>query len=166
MRGARHMTDSPETTPESAMTQRVKFYQTGTHTVGNRLMDEAKRTVQASIDRSTTPSPPATAPVRAAARRWARATRSTRRCARRTGSWSPSTPPAAWKCLPRPIRKPPGRCLGCIRCSATPRRSPRASPPPMRRKGRGRCARHRAGRGWRHDRYRVRLPLRHVRAQR
>ncbi len=32
--------------------QRVKFYQTGTHTVGNRLMDDATRTVQASMDRS------------------------------------------------------------------------------------------------------------------
>jgi pyruvate ferredoxin oxidoreductase beta subunit len=32
--------------------QRVKFYQTGTLTVGNRLMDEETRTVQASMDRS------------------------------------------------------------------------------------------------------------------
>ena len=32
--------------------QRVKFYQTGTHTVGNRLMDADSRTVQASTDRS------------------------------------------------------------------------------------------------------------------
>ncbi len=32
--------------------QKVKFYQTGTHTVGNRLMDESGRTVQASPNRS------------------------------------------------------------------------------------------------------------------
>ena len=32
--------------------QRVKFYQTGTFTVGNRLMDEAARSVQASMERS------------------------------------------------------------------------------------------------------------------
>jgi len=32
--------------------QRVKFYQTGTHTAGNRLMDDTTRTVQASMDRS------------------------------------------------------------------------------------------------------------------
>lgn len=32
--------------------QTVKFYQTGTHTVGNRLLDDARRTVQASMDRS------------------------------------------------------------------------------------------------------------------
>jgi len=32
--------------------QSVKFYQTGTHTVGNRLLDENNRTVQASMDRS------------------------------------------------------------------------------------------------------------------
>ena len=38
-------------TEESAV-QRVKFYQTGTHTVGNRLMDADGRTVQASMDRS------------------------------------------------------------------------------------------------------------------
>ncbi|MGO9740972.1 MAG: thiamine pyrophosphate-dependent enzyme [Roseiarcus sp.] len=32
--------------------QKLKFYQKGTHTVGNRLIDEAERTVQASLDRS------------------------------------------------------------------------------------------------------------------
>ncbi|MBF0248192.1 MAG: pyruvate ferredoxin oxidoreductase, partial [Alphaproteobacteria bacterium] len=32
--------------------QTVKFYQTGTHTVGNRLLDEGKRHVQASMDRT------------------------------------------------------------------------------------------------------------------
>jgi len=32
--------------------QRVKFYQTGTHTIGNRLLDETKRTVQASMERA------------------------------------------------------------------------------------------------------------------
>ncbi|MCX7299194.1 MAG: thiamine pyrophosphate-dependent enzyme [Rhodobacterales bacterium] len=34
------------------MTQEVKFYQTGTFTVGNRLLDEGQRTVQASVARS------------------------------------------------------------------------------------------------------------------
>ncbi|MCG7968167.1 MAG: thiamine pyrophosphate-dependent enzyme [Candidatus Thiodiazotropha taylori] len=32
--------------------QQVKFYQTGTLTVGNRLLDKAQRTVQATMDRS------------------------------------------------------------------------------------------------------------------
>ena len=32
--------------------QRVKFYQTGTFTVGNRLLDAAQRTVQASVERA------------------------------------------------------------------------------------------------------------------
>ncbi len=32
--------------------QRVKFYQTGTLTVGNRLLDEAQRTVQATMERA------------------------------------------------------------------------------------------------------------------
>jgi pyruvate ferredoxin oxidoreductase beta subunit len=36
--------------PES--NQRVRFYQTGTYTVGNRLLDPASRTVQATLDRS------------------------------------------------------------------------------------------------------------------
>jgi pyruvate ferredoxin oxidoreductase beta subunit len=38
-------------TEETAI-QRVKFYQTGTHTIGNRLMDESGRTVQASPERA------------------------------------------------------------------------------------------------------------------
>ena len=37
---------------EQSALQRIKFYQTGTHTVGNRLLDESQRTVQASMDRS------------------------------------------------------------------------------------------------------------------
>jgi pyruvate ferredoxin oxidoreductase beta subunit len=32
--------------------QRVKFYQTGTHTVGNRLLDETHRSVQATTERA------------------------------------------------------------------------------------------------------------------
>ncbi|MBT7942646.1 MAG: pyruvate ferredoxin oxidoreductase [Alphaproteobacteria bacterium] len=34
------------------MTQRIKFYQTGTLTVGNRLLNGENRTVQATVDRS------------------------------------------------------------------------------------------------------------------
>jgi pyruvate ferredoxin oxidoreductase beta subunit len=37
---------------EETAVQKVKFYQTGTHTIGNRLMDESGRTVQASTDRA------------------------------------------------------------------------------------------------------------------
>ncbi len=33
-------------------TQRIKFYQTGTYTAGNRLLDEGMRTVQSRIDRT------------------------------------------------------------------------------------------------------------------
>jgi pyruvate ferredoxin oxidoreductase beta subunit len=35
------------------MTQPIKFYQTGTFTVGNRLLDKARRTVQSTIRPST-----------------------------------------------------------------------------------------------------------------
>jgi len=34
------------------MTQRIKFYQTGTFTVGNRLLDTENRTVQGTVDRN------------------------------------------------------------------------------------------------------------------
>ncbi len=37
---------------ERPAVQKVKFYQTGTHTIGNRLMDGNQRTVQASMERS------------------------------------------------------------------------------------------------------------------
>ena len=40
------MTDTP------SAKQKVKFYQTGTFTVGNRLLDDARRTVQASMERA------------------------------------------------------------------------------------------------------------------
>ena len=40
------MVEAPETR------QRVKFYQTGTLTVGNRLLDESERTVQATLERA------------------------------------------------------------------------------------------------------------------
>src|SRR5262249_19743696 len=32
--------------------QTIKFYQTGTFTIGNRLLDESNRTVQSSMDRT------------------------------------------------------------------------------------------------------------------
>ena len=65
--------------------QQIKLYQAGTFVVGNRLLDPEQRSVQARMDRSNTLTS-ATAPARAAARRWARATRSTPRCARPAAS--------------------------------------------------------------------------------
>src|SRR5246127_2729970 len=41
-----------DASPASADTQKLRFYQKGTFTVGNRLVSEAERAVQASIDRS------------------------------------------------------------------------------------------------------------------
>ncbi|MBI1173198.1 pyruvate ferredoxin oxidoreductase [bacterium] len=43
---------TPGPASPAAATQRVRFYQTGTHTLGNRLMDAESRTVQASTDRA------------------------------------------------------------------------------------------------------------------
>ena len=34
--------------------QRIRFYQVGSHVVGNRLLDPEQRTVQARMDRSNT----------------------------------------------------------------------------------------------------------------
>jgi pyruvate ferredoxin oxidoreductase beta subunit len=45
------MADTQEPNIQESV-QRVKFYQTGTLTVGNRLLDEAQRTVQASMERA------------------------------------------------------------------------------------------------------------------
>ena len=39
-------------TPIPESMQRVKFYQTGTFTVGNRLLDESQRAVQSSTERA------------------------------------------------------------------------------------------------------------------
>ena len=41
-----------ELIPNTEATQKLSFYQKGTFTVGNRLVSEAERSVQASIDRS------------------------------------------------------------------------------------------------------------------
>ena len=63
---------------------RSKFYQTGTFTVGNRLLAEDQRSVQARHASHQLAQLAGIAPARAAAKRSARATRSTRRCARRS----------------------------------------------------------------------------------
>ncbi len=44
----------PAETPSSERDQRVRFYQVGSHVVGNRLLDPEQRTVQARMDRSNT----------------------------------------------------------------------------------------------------------------
>ncbi|MCK7496864.1 MAG: thiamine pyrophosphate-dependent enzyme [Comamonadaceae bacterium] len=60
--------------------QPIKFYQTGTFTVGNRLLPTEAALGAGEHASAPTRSTPATAPARAAARRSARATRSTPRC--------------------------------------------------------------------------------------
>ena len=108
--------------------RRVKFYQTGTFTVGNRLLAEDAALGAGEHAIAPTRSIPAIAPARAAAKRSARAMRSMRRCGRPATSLSRSTRPAASKCSRRPIRRLRGRSRGSIRCSATPPRSRPASP--------------------------------------
>ena len=59
----------------------VKFFQVGSFAAGNRLLDEDARSVQAGHGRSNALTK-GTAPARAAARRSAHDTSSTRRCGR------------------------------------------------------------------------------------
>ena len=66
--------------------QPIKFFQVGSFAAGNRLLDPEQRSVQARSRALEHASPPVTAPARAAARRSARATRSTLRCARPAAS--------------------------------------------------------------------------------
>ena len=63
--------------------QPVKFYQTGTFTVGNRLLDQESAHGAGQHGRAPTRSIPAIAPARVAARRSARAMQSTPPCAPR-----------------------------------------------------------------------------------
>ena len=115
--------------------QNLKFYQTGTFTVGNRLLAPEQRTVQASIERtnSLNSRPPRVPGLRRGARRALRDRRGDARDA--ATSSSPSTRPAASRCSRRRIRKRRGRCRGSTRCSATPPRWPPASRPRMRAQG-------------------------------
>ena len=120
------MTHVPETQ------QRVKFYQTGTFTVGNRLLDDARRTVQASVERSNSLDSGHRACQGCGEALGARYAVDAA-CARPKARSSPPTRPGVSKCSPRPIHRPPGDCRGYIRCSATWRRwapgSPRRSRP-------------------------------------
>ena len=78
---ARHRTEEDESVPH----QQIKFYQVGSFVAGNRLLDPSSARSRRAWS-ARTRSPPATAPARAAARRSALATRSTRPCARPRGS--------------------------------------------------------------------------------
>ena len=104
--------------------QRVKFYQTGTFTVGNRLLDDAQRSVQASVERANSLDS-GTVPARAVAKRSVHATLSTPHCALPTTSSSQPTRRVVSKYSRHPIRNPPGACRGYTRCSAT---RPRSAP--------------------------------------
>ena len=115
--------------------QPIKFYQVGSFAVGQPpARSGASGSVQAASS-GRTRSPPGTAPARAAARRSARATRSTRPCARRTGSLIAANATGCLEVFSTPVPgDAPGSCRGCTRCSGTRRRSPPASPRRSRRR--------------------------------
>ena len=69
------------------MTATTRLYQVGTFAAGNRLLDPGRPVRAGHPDRPNAITS-ATAPAAAAARRSARGSSSTPRCAPRTASWS------------------------------------------------------------------------------
>ena len=109
--------------------QDVKFYQTGTFTVGNRLLGETERSVQANMQRTNSLNSGHRACQGCGEALGARyaidaAMRAAGQPAHRRQR--DRLPRSVLDALPRDAR---GRFRGSIRCSATPRRSRRASPP-------------------------------------
>jgi len=105
------------TLPSADAVQKLKYYQKGTFTVGNRLVAEAERTVQASQARSnalTCGHRACQGCGEALGARYAidaamRATNNNLIAVNATGCLEVFT---------TLIRKPHGNCRGCIRCSA------------------------------------------------
>ena len=153
------------------MDQQIKFYQTGTFTVGNRLLSPGLRTVQASIERSNSLNS---------------GHRACQGCGEALGARYAID--AAMRATSR--RLIAANATGCLEVFSTPYPeivvAAAVDPLAVRQRRRGRHrhrrgaqgegakerqgaerrARHRAGRRRRHDRHRLRLPVGDVRAQR
>ena len=109
--------------------QQIKFYQTGTFAVGNRLLDPEQRSVQADAERSNslTSGHRACQGCGEALGRPLRARRGHARDRRPADRRQRDRLPRGL--LHAVSRSPPGSCRGSTRCSATPRRSPPGWPP-------------------------------------
>ena len=109
--------------------QPVKFYQSGSFAVGNRLLDPEQRTVQSdprALEHAHLGAPRLPG-LRRGARRALRARRRDARHRRPAGRRQRDRLPGGLlDAVPRERR---GSCRGSTRCSATPRRSRPASPP-------------------------------------
>ena len=107
--------------------QRIKFYQTGSFAVGNRLLAEDQRSVQSTVGRSnalTCGHRACQGCGEALGARYAldavyRATGGKMIAVNATG---------CLEVFSTPFPKPPGRSPGCTRCSGTRPRSPPAWP--------------------------------------
>ena len=86
----------------------MKFYQTGSFAVGNRLLDPDQRTCRPTRA-GPTRSPPATGPARAAARRWAPGTCWTRRCGRPAAGMVTVNATGCLEVFSTPYPETPGR---------------------------------------------------------
>ena len=163
----RHRRIAHRLRPTMTHDQPVKFYQTGTFTVGNRLLGRSSARCRPTCERTQLAQLRAIARARAAARRSARATRSTPRCARRGNQLIAVN------------------ATGCLEVFSTPYPETSWQIPWIHSLfgnaaavGTGIAAAHarrraatdvrvdRAGRRRRHHRHRLRLPVGHVRAQR
>ena len=147
------------------MDAQIKFYQTGTFTVGNRLLAEDQRTVQADMHRTNSLNSGHRACQgcgEALGARYAidaamRATNNQLIAVNATGClevFSTPYPETSWQ-IPW-IHSLFGNAAAVASGVAAAQRA----------LGRRTSSRHRPGRRRGHDRYRLRLPLRHVRAQR
>lgn len=109
----------------------IRFYQTGTFTVGNRLLDEEYRALQSSQNRHNSLTS-GTVPVRGAGRLLEPATPSMLPLQQRADNWQPAMLRVAWKCSPLLIRKALGKFLGFTLCLAIPPLWPREWLPHLR----------------------------------
>ena len=155
----------------SPMSQQVKFYQTGTFTVGNRLLPQADRTVQASEARNNSINSGHRAcqgcgealGARYAVDAAMRATNGQLIAANATGClevFSTPYPETSWQLPWLHSLFGNAAAVGSGIAAALKIKAQKAG---LRAE---RDPRHRPGRRRRHHRYRLRLPLWHVRAQR
>ncbi len=103
----------------------IKFYQTGTFTVGNRLLEESDRAVQADVKRSNALNSGHRACQGCGEALGARyAVDAAMRAS--GGNLVAVNATGCLEVFRRPIPRRPGRCPGCIRCSAMRRQWRRA----------------------------------------
>ena len=146
--------------------QPVKYYQTGTFTVGNRLLPAETRSVQANMRRTNSLNSGHRACQGCGEALGARyAIDAAMEATQRTSSSRP-TRPAASRCSPRRIPETSWQIPWIHSLFGNAAAVATGIAAAMKAKNKQRRPRHRPGRRRRHHRHRLRLPVGHVRAQR